>query len=146
MLTSHGICVDTGRDDVEQVRAVEALSAIFTVLAKKDKERNPLHYWLEDYEVGVCNSQCMWDSVCLCFCDLYNVNLNIPSYWRYSTILSLFFYSMHAVEFNYHRHLYRVETTRETMCVAQNSLYTPFPLHYRRAVINGHVSLLHEAV
>lgn len=55
----HGICVDTDKDDVEQVRAVKALSAIFTVLAKKDKERNPLHYWLEDYEVGVYNSQCM---------------------------------------------------------------------------------------
>ena len=30
---------------------VKALSAIFTVLAKKDKEKNPLHYWLEDYKV-----------------------------------------------------------------------------------------------
>ena len=33
------------------VRAVKALSAVFTVLAKKDKEKAPLHYWLEDYDV-----------------------------------------------------------------------------------------------
>ena len=45
------LCTDTECDDYDQVRAVRALSAIFTVLAKKDKEQAPLHYWLEDYEV-----------------------------------------------------------------------------------------------
>ena len=53
------MCTDTESDDDDQVRAVRALSAIFTVLAKKDKERAPLHYWLQDYEVHlhihICN-------------------------------------------------------------------------------------------
>lgn len=52
--------IDTEYDDYDQVRAVRALAAIFTVLAKKDKEQAPLHYWLEDYKVclnvRVCNA------------------------------------------------------------------------------------------
>ena len=50
---AYHACVDTDKDDYDQVRAVKALSAIFTVLAKKDKEKTPLHYWLEDYEVCI---------------------------------------------------------------------------------------------
>ena len=51
-------CVDSDKDDCDQVRAVKALCAIFTVVAKKDKEKNPLHYWLEDYEVCNCRVCC----------------------------------------------------------------------------------------
>lgn len=50
-LLSLCVHIDTDKDDFDQVRAVKALSAIFTVLAKKDKEKAPLHYWLEDYDV-----------------------------------------------------------------------------------------------
>ena len=35
---------DTEYDDYDLVRAVRALAAIFTVIAK-DKEQAPLHYW-----------------------------------------------------------------------------------------------------
>ena len=45
------------------------------------------------------------------------------------------------VEFNHHRHLYLVRRTSETLCVAQNSLCTPFPLHCRRAVIDAHTCM-----
>ena len=44
-------------------------------------------------------------------------------------------------EFNEHRHLYLVQRTSETVCVAQNSLYTPLPLHCRRAIIDGHTCM-----
>ena len=44
------VCIDTEYDDYDQVCAVRALAAIFTVLVK-EKEQAPLHYWLEDYEV-----------------------------------------------------------------------------------------------
>ena len=45
------------------------------------------------------------------------------------------------VEFNCHRHLYLIQRSSQTVCVAQNSLYTPFPLHCRRAVIDGHTCM-----
>ena len=52
--------IDTECDDYDQVHAIRALAAIFTILAK-DKEQAPLHYWLEDYEVclnvHVCNAK-----------------------------------------------------------------------------------------
>ena len=47
--------LDTEYDDYTPVSAVHCLSAIFTVMAKKDKEKYPRHYWLEDYEVRINN-------------------------------------------------------------------------------------------
>ena len=45
------------------------------------------------------------------------------------------------VEFNFHRHLYVVRRSPQTISVAQNSLYSSFPLHCRRAVIDGHTCM-----
>ena len=40
------------RDPMDNVHAIFCMSAMFTVLAKKDKGKHPEHYWFEVYDVS----------------------------------------------------------------------------------------------
>ena len=74
-------CIDSNCD---QVRAVKALGAIFTVLPKKDKERNPQHYWLILITDG-------WSAWSLCCGD---TKKNLATDWKVCSnrLLSKLFY------------------------------------------------------
>ena len=40
-------------DHLNHIRAVWCLAAMFTTVAKKDKEKHPEYYWIEDYCVSM---------------------------------------------------------------------------------------------
>ena len=45
------------------------------------------------------------------------------------------------VQYNCHRHLYLFRRAPQTLCIAYSTLYIPFPLHCRRAHIDGQTCL-----
>ncbi len=45
------INADLEADHFNQIRGVYCLAAMFANVAKKDKEKRPERYWIEDYEV-----------------------------------------------------------------------------------------------
>ncbi len=51
-IVDHSLLFHAGLevDHLNQIRAVYCLAALFTLLTKKDKEKHPEYYWIQDYD------------------------------------------------------------------------------------------------